>query len=241
MCIWRSMLKIRQPQSLLPQKQAFIFTLLGLHVDCSLTIQSWAWLDGFGLDCGLGSGLLYVFPFGPQDEWASTPRAVWDSMKFVMHACVRSHFSCFKLFVILWTVACQASLSMGFSRPEYWSGLPYPSPGDLPNQGIKPASLTSPALAGGFFITNATWEAPEIYYGMFQTSKIRVCFFLTAPRHHTGPGLHNPWTAATAPKWSTYLLPHPSSRSAAYFPHSSHFICKESESQQGWLTWPWLS
>ena len=153
MCIWRSMLKIRQPQSLLPQKQAFIFTLLGLHVDCSLTIKSWAWLDGFGPDCGLGSGLLYVSPFGPQDEWASTPRAVWDSTKFVMHACVRSHFSCCKLFVILWTVACQASLSMGFSRLEYWSGLPYPSPGDLPNPGIKPASLISPALAGKFFTT----------------------------------------------------------------------------------------
>ena len=48
---------------------------------------------------------------------------------------------------------------MGFSRHEYWSELPFPSPGDLPNLGIKPASLTSPALADGFFITNATWEA----------------------------------------------------------------------------------
>ena len=44
-----------------------------------------------------------------------------------------------------------APLSMGFSRQEYWSGLPFPSPGDLPNPGIEPASLTSPALAGGFF------------------------------------------------------------------------------------------
>ena len=41
---------------------------------------------------------------------------------------------------ILWTVACQASLSMGFSRQEYWSGLPFPSPGDLPDPGIKPGS-----------------------------------------------------------------------------------------------------
>ena len=146
-----------------------------------------------------------------------------------------------QLFVTSWTVACQASLSMGFSRLEYWSGLPYLPPGDPPNPGIKPAFLTSPALAGRFFLTKATWEAPEIYYGMLQTSKIQVCFFLTAPRHHTGPGLHNPWTAATAPRWSTYLSPHSPSLSAAYFPHNSHFICKESESQQGWLTWPWLS
>ena len=58
------------------------------------------------------------------------------------------------------TVARQVPLSMGFSRQEYWSGLPFPSPGDLPDPGIKPVSLMSPALAGGFFITCATWEAP---------------------------------------------------------------------------------
>ena len=50
-----------------------------------------------------------------------------------------------------WTVVCQASLSMGFSRQEYWSGLSFPSPGDLPNTRIKPVSLTSPELAGRFF------------------------------------------------------------------------------------------
>ena len=48
---------------------------------------------------------------------------------------------------------------MGFSRQEYWSGLPCPSPRDLPNPGIKPTSLTSPALAGRFFTTSTTWEA----------------------------------------------------------------------------------
>ena len=59
----------------------------------------------------------------------------------------------------LWTVARQAPLSMGFSRQEYWSELLCPLPGDLPNSGIKPASLMSPALAGRFFTTTATWEA----------------------------------------------------------------------------------
>ena len=48
---------------------------------------------------------------------------------------------------------------MGFSRQEHWSGLPCPPPGDIPNPGIKPASFMSPALAGGFFTTSATWEA----------------------------------------------------------------------------------
>ena len=53
----------------------------------------------------------------------------------------------------------QAPLSMEFSRQEYWSGLPFPSPGDLPDPEIKPMSPASPALAGGFFTTSATWEA----------------------------------------------------------------------------------
>ena len=55
-------------------------------------------------------------------------------------------------FVTPWTVALWAPLSMGFSRQEYWSGLPFPSPGDLPNPGTEPAS---PALAGGFLTTES--------------------------------------------------------------------------------------
>ena len=57
-------------------------------------------------------------------------------------------------------IACQAPLSMGFSRQEHWSGLPCPPPGDLPDPGIEPASFTSPALAGRYTTTSATWEAP---------------------------------------------------------------------------------
>ena len=56
-------------------------------------------------------------------------------------------------------VAGQAPLSMGFSRQEYWNGLPCPLPGDLPNPGIEPVSLMPPVLAGSFFTTSATWEA----------------------------------------------------------------------------------
>ena len=66
-----------------------------------------------------------------------------------------SYFSRVRLFATLWTVAYQAPLSIGFSRQEYWSGLPYPAPGDLPDPGIKPVSLTSPALLGRFFATSA--------------------------------------------------------------------------------------
>ena len=58
-----------------------------------------------------------------------------------------------------WTATHQDPLSMGFSRQEYWSGLLRPPPGDLPDPGIKPPSLMSPALADGFCTTSATWEA----------------------------------------------------------------------------------
>ena len=78
---------------------------------------------------------------------------------YEMSLCVLIHFSCVRLLVTPWTVACQAPLSMGFSRQEYWSGLPYPPPGDLPNPGIEPASLMFPGLASGFFTTHTTWKA----------------------------------------------------------------------------------
>ena len=74
---------------------------------------------------------------------------------------VLSHFTHVQLFVTQWTVAYQAPVTMGFSRPEYWSGVPFPTPGALPNPGIEPVSLMSPALAGGFFTTSTTWKAPK--------------------------------------------------------------------------------
>ena len=81
----------------------------------------------------------------------------WDTRLHIV--CVLSHFSHVGFLATPWTVAYQTSLSMGFSRQEYWSGLPFPPPGDLPNPGIKPASLSSPILAGRFFTTSTTWES----------------------------------------------------------------------------------
>ena len=73
---------------------------------------------------------------------------------------VLSHFSHVRLLATPWMAAHQAPLSIGFSRQEYRSGLPFPSPGNLPSPGIEPKS---PALAGRFFTTSATWEAPSYY------------------------------------------------------------------------------
>ena len=70
--------------------------------------------------------------------------------------CVLSRFSHVRLFVTLCTVASQAPLSMGFSRQEYWSGLPCSPPGDLLDPGMVPVSLMSPALPGRFFTTSTT-------------------------------------------------------------------------------------
>ena len=73
-----------------------------------------------------------------------------------MHECVISRLSCVQFFATLWTVAHQVPLTTGFSRQEYWSRLPCPPPGDLPDPGLETASLLSPALAGGFFTTSST-------------------------------------------------------------------------------------
>ena len=91
-------------------------------------------------------------------------RWFWDvaAVYVILHACTLSYFSHARLFVTLWTIAHQAPLSMEFSRQEGKStgvGCHALLQGNLPNPGIKPASLMSPALAGSLFTTSANWEA----------------------------------------------------------------------------------
>ena len=76
--------------------------------------------------------------------------------------------SCVQLFATSWIVARQAPLSIVFPRQEYWSSLPFPTPGNLPDPGIEPKSPESPALSGGFFTTSATWEAQELGVSLYQ-------------------------------------------------------------------------
>ena len=103
------------------------------------------------VDCGRGNWSLQLEYFSDQDKF--TYHNV-SSLQYVL-----SHFSHVWLFVSLQTVACQAPLFMGFPRQEYWSGLPCPLPGDLPDPGIKPSSPMPPASAGKSFTTGTTWEA----------------------------------------------------------------------------------
>ena len=93
---------------------------------------------------------------------------------------VLSHFICVWLFVTLWTLAHQAPLSMGFFRRDHWSRLPCPPPGEFPDSGIKLESEMSPALAGRFFTTNATWEAQvwlgtEFYHQIIEDLENQGC------------------------------------------------------------------
>ena len=89
------------------------------------------------------------------------------------------------LFLTPWTVARQVPLSMGFSKQEYWSGLPFPSPGNLPDPGIKLMFLLSPASSDRFFTTSATWEAQREYQF---SSVAQSCPTLYDPMDCSTPG-----------------------------------------------------
>ena len=112
--------------------------------------------------------------------------------------CMLNRFSCVQLLATLWTAACQAPLSMGFSREKHWSGWPCPPSGGLPDPGIEPMSLMSLALAGGFFTTSATWEAPS-----------EACHLKVRPRGHGGslPGPSSLWHLTFLPTFSSLELP----------------------------------
>ena len=99
-----------------------------------------------------------------------------------MHACVLSRFSHVWLFVTLWPVACQAPLSTGLSRQEYWSGLPGPPPGDLPDPGIKPRS---PALQADSFTAEPPGKPVRDYCSALKRNGIQT--------HATTPQIDEPW------------------------------------------------
>ena len=97
-----------------------------------------------------------------------------------MHVCVLTRFSHVRLFVTPWTVARQASQSMGFSRQEYWRGLPCPPPGDLPDPGIEPASPAHQADS----LPLSHWEAQRIHTSsQSRDGSARALFFCVLAHH----------------------------------------------------------
>ena len=84
----------------------------------------------------------------------------------MLHACMLSHFNHVRLFVTLWTIACQGPLPMGFSRQEYWSGLLCLPPGDLPDTGTELVSLTSLHWQAGSLPLAPPWKPPILLVRM---------------------------------------------------------------------------
>ena len=126
--------------------------------DLNISLHTRCWGEG-GECCGTG------FPFGVVKmfwDWMAVMFAHhcehiknhWNVLNFMTGELCAQLLGRIRLFAALRTVAGQAPLSMGFSRQEYWSGLPFPPPGDLPNPGIKPTSLAILSLTDRFFTTS---------------------------------------------------------------------------------------
>ena len=119
---------------------------------------------------------------------------------------VLSRFSRVWLYVILWTAACQAPLSVGFSGEEYWSGMLCPPPVDHPDPGTEPVSLTFLALAGRFSTTNTTCETQYMYAYTCKYMHVHACMYIfiqmhTHVRTAPPPHIHSRQTLQ-CPQWS---------------------------------------
>ena len=143
-------------------------------------------------------------------------------------SCSQSH-SC--VFTTPWTVACQAPLSMEFSRQEYCSGLPFPSPGDLLDPGITPMTLLFPALAGRFF-TTVPLGNPTVLSKFLKQNLNTLCTFklrLTGFSTYTGPDSHHPshqvhslarWRRLSDFKSKLYIQWHPHISTYCWWRHT---------------------
>ena len=168
----------------------------------------------------------------------SVNRNSWHRDLWWCPACVPSHFSRVQLFATLWTAAYQAPLSIGFSKQEYCSGLPFPPEEDLPNPRDWTHVSMSPAWAGGFFIISATWSLQilatflSLELGVSAIMLPVACsisfslFFLMCPL----PSSHTVLFAVTLPTFvlflnsSTLFLP-PGRPGDWLFLHHHHHSC----------------
>ena len=159
-----------------------------------------------------------------------------------------SHFSCVWLFSTPWTVACQTPLSMRFSRQEYWSGLPWLPPGDLPDPGIEPASLLPPTLAEcSLAPVGKPPSSAKEYYSVQFSSVTQSCLTLFDPMNRSTPGLpvhhHLPEFTQTHVHWvgDAIQRSHPLSSSFPPAPnpsqHQSLFQWVNSVQNRAWWVW----
>ena len=125
---------------------------------------------------------------GPTDEIDGTRLKSWCKVCFC--ACLLNCFSCVRLFATLWTVAHQALLSMGFSRQEYWSGLPCLPPGELPDPGIK---LRSPALQAHSLPSGHQGSRDNVYWpALIVCDVLPYCVWCVIPMANLQGGCYSP-------------------------------------------------
>ena len=124
-----------------------------------------------------------------------------------VHTCGLSYFSHIQLFETPQTIAHQPPLSMGFSRQEHWSGLLHPSPGNLPDPEIKPSSLTSPALAGGCFLSLSHQGSPSCWLSILNITVVSWFLYVVSsfPRCLFSLSSSNYWNL---PSSSVFRLPY---------------------------------
>ena len=147
--------------------------------------------------------------------------------------------SCLTVFVTPWTVACQVPLSVGFPRQEYWSGLPFPSPGDLPGPGIEPVS---PSPAGGFFTTETpgkpkvenTWSKVKATcsdLSNWETSTMfEPQFFASCVLSHSKQQISSPFCVKYCSQGSGAVE---ESTVPVYTSHLDRFICDDCGNMSG--------
>ena len=149
-----------------------IFSSLLSFLLMEVTMHSPHWRSGESYSPAFREYLHKLFEIPPHERFVSYPPFTYlfiqSYMYSTMHVCMLSGFSCVQLSATLWTVDCQALLSMGFFRQEYWSGLTCLPPGDLPDPGIEPAMdswIFSVYFGLKFILYLVIWIVPALAFG----------------------------------------------------------------------------